>query len=126
MQRHSPISSPGEKQKPKGRVAQLVEHSTLNRLVVGSIPTASTTFLPIYQALTSTSRLLPTMRFPNLDQNLDQTFSLIALIDRNPQWFQFLVLIRLHRLQVGVPHGLAYRKGIAALFHRVGAVGVPC
>ncbi len=25
-----------------GRVAQLVEHSTLNRLVVGSIPTAST------------------------------------------------------------------------------------
>ena len=26
-----------------GRVAQLAEHSTLNRLVVGSIPTASTT-----------------------------------------------------------------------------------
>jgi hypothetical protein len=34
-------SPPGAK--PKGRVAQLVEHSTLNRLVVGSIPTASTT-----------------------------------------------------------------------------------
>src|ERR1700710_1521605 len=30
-----------------GRVAQLVEHSTLNRLVVGSIPTASTISLPI-------------------------------------------------------------------------------
>jgi hypothetical protein len=28
-----------------GRVAQLVEHSTLNRLVVGSIPTASTIYL---------------------------------------------------------------------------------
>ena len=27
---------------PNGRVAQLAEHSTLNRLVVGSIPTAST------------------------------------------------------------------------------------
>lgn len=30
-----------------GRVAQLVEHSTLNRLVVGSIPTASTISLLI-------------------------------------------------------------------------------
>jgi hypothetical protein len=27
---------------PSGRVAQLAEHSTLNRQVVGSIPTAST------------------------------------------------------------------------------------
>ena len=33
-----------EKLKHPGRVAQLVEHSTLNRLVVGSIPTASTHF----------------------------------------------------------------------------------
>ena len=33
-----------------GRVAQLVEHSTLNRLVVGSIPTASTNYL--YGSLT--------------------------------------------------------------------------
>src|ERR1700712_3213150 len=34
-------SLPGKASRP-GRVAQLVEHSTLNRLVVGSIPTAST------------------------------------------------------------------------------------
>jgi hypothetical protein len=47
------------------------------------------------------------MRFPKLDQ----TFSLIALIDRNQQWFQLLVLIRLQRLQVGV-HGLAYAKAL--------------
>jgi hypothetical protein len=45
----------------------------------------------------------------------DQTFSLIALVDRNPQRFQFLVLIRLHRFQVGMPHGLAHCEGIAAL-----------
>jgi hypothetical protein len=64
--------------------------------------------------------------FQNLTKSLTKLFSLIALIDRNPQWFQFLVLIRLHRLQVGVPHRLVYRKGIAALFHRVGVVGVPC
>jgi len=64
--------------------------------------------------------------FQNLTKNLTKLFSPVALIDRNPQWFQLLVLIRLHRLQVGVPHGLAYRKGIAALFHGVGAVGVPC
>jgi hypothetical protein len=41
-----------------------------------------------------------------------------------------LVLLRwrtvpLHRLQVSVPHGLAYCEGIAALFHRVGAVSAP-
>jgi len=66
------------------------------------------------------------MRFPKPDQKPDQTFLPVALIDCNPQWFQFLVLIRLHRFEVGVPHGLAYRKGIAALFHRRGAVGVPC
>lgn len=57
-----------------GRVAQLVEHSTLNRLVVGSIPTASTTHLPVFQAFKSTSRLLPTMRFSKPDQKPDQLF----------------------------------------------------
>src|SRR5260370_29566383 len=57
-----------------GRVAQLVEHSTLNRLVVGSIPTASTTFIPIFQALTVTGSFAPTMRFPKPDQKPDQTF----------------------------------------------------
>ncbi len=35
-------SLPSGKGSRSGRVAQLVEHSTLNRLVVGSIPTAST------------------------------------------------------------------------------------
>jgi hypothetical protein len=43
-----------------------MEHSTLNRLVVGSIPTASTTLLPIYQALTVTGSFSPAMRFPKL------------------------------------------------------------
>lgn len=40
------------------------------------------------------------MRFPKPDQ----IFPLVALVDRNPQCFKFLVLIRLHRFQVGVPH----------------------
>src|SRR5580693_2363234 len=65
---------PPQGAKPKGRVAQLVEHSTLNRLVVGSIPTASTSFLPIFQALTVTGSFAPTMRFPKPDQKPDQTF----------------------------------------------------
>jgi hypothetical protein len=34
-----------------GRVAQLVEHSTLNRLVAGSIPAASTIYINIIRAL---------------------------------------------------------------------------
>jgi hypothetical protein len=46
-QRLSPISS--LRSKTQGRVAQLVEHSTLNRLVVGSIPTASTIQAPEYK-----------------------------------------------------------------------------
>jgi len=95
------------------------EHSTLNRLVAGSIPAASTTLLPIFQALTAPGWSALRCVF----QNLSKLLSPVALIDCNPQWFQFLVLIRLHQLQVGVPYGLAYRKGIAALFHRVGTVG---
>ena len=39
-----------------GRVAQLVEHSTLNRLVVGSIPTASTISFNNLQAISSESK----------------------------------------------------------------------
>jgi hypothetical protein len=43
-------------------------------------------------------------------QNLTKLFSPVALVDRDPQWFQFLALIRLHRLQVGVPHpSLSFR-----------------
>jgi len=32
----------------------------------------------------------------------DQTFSLVALIDDFSQWFQLLVLVRLHRLEVNM------------------------
>ena len=41
-----------------GRVAQLVEHSTLNRLVVGSIPTASTNNFSIMNRLQGASLAL--------------------------------------------------------------------
>jgi hypothetical protein len=47
-----------EKLKHPGRVAQLVEHSTLNRLVVGSIPTASTIFLPPCRTTESQASIL--------------------------------------------------------------------
>jgi hypothetical protein len=57
-----------------GRVAQLVEHSTLNRLVVGSIPTASTTFLPIFQALKVPAVCSLRCVFQNLTKNLTKLF----------------------------------------------------
>ena len=61
--RVSRVADPGA---PFGRVAQLAEHSTLNRQVVGSIPTASTICLVPKTAFRAVVADL-TKRFPELD-----------------------------------------------------------
>jgi hypothetical protein len=57
-------------------------------------------------------RLLRALHFLKPDQKPDQTFSPVALIDRRAQRLQFLVLIGLHRLQVGVPMDLLTAKAV--------------
>jgi hypothetical protein len=96
---------PEEETNP-GRVAQLVEHSTLNRLVVGSIPTASTTYLLNDQADIGFEPPASCVF-----QKPDNFF--LDYVDWSlPQRFRFLVLIQLHRLQVGMPHRPSYYEGL--------------
>jgi hypothetical protein len=65
-----------------GRVAQLAEHSTLNRQVVGSIPTASTiSNLVLSSRYRSRIVLLVWFIFQNLTKNLTKLSSLVPLID---------------------------------------------
>ena len=54
--------------------------------------------------------------FQNLTKNLTKLFSPVALVDRDPEEFQFLVLIWLHGLHIGMAHRLADREGVTALF----------
>jgi hypothetical protein len=95
---------------------------TLNRQVVGSIPTASTNSNPIPSVR---YRLRPACSICVIFENLTKLFSLVTLIDDFSQRFQLLVLVRLHRKEVNMAHGLGDGERVAALLHRVCSIGVP-
>ena len=48
--------------------------------------------------------------FQTLAENSARLSSLVALVDRVAQRLQILMLIRLHRLEVGAPYGFADRE----------------
>ncbi len=109
-----------------GRVAQLAEHSTLNRQVGGSIPPASTNLNPSpssrcrFRVVCSGSFI-----FQTLAENLAKLFSPVAFVNGFAQRLQLLMLIWFHRFQIGMPHGLADSEGVLAFRHGVRAIGVP-
>jgi hypothetical protein len=73
----------------RGPVAQLAEHSTLNRQVVGSIPTGSTILNPNeFRQISGPAVLDSLLHWQNLTKNLAKLF-------RRLRWFELPMLILL-------------------------------
>ena len=51
-------------------------------------------------------------------------FRLIAFIDGRSQRFQFLMLVRLHRLEIHMPHGVGHGESVSTLRHGVRPIGM--
>jgi len=69
--------------------------------------------------------MLVSVRYRKPAKNLTKLFSPVALVDYFTQLLKLLVLIRPHGFQIDVSHGFSDGECIAALLHRVCAIGVP-